>query len=140
MKFSEIIDGLKEGHCATVEQTAESKATFTDKWDTWHFDFEKGDVIKVTNSEIGYDNFYTFTYDGEKFVSTDAVPATEPARWFAFFPSNDVTLVGQTGKWEDIADKYVMTGFTPYGSDVTGEDGLSITMSPLISGVVSVAQ
>lgn len=120
--------------CATVEQPTDSKATFTDNEGVWHFDFEDGDIIKVTNSEIGYNNFYTFTYDGDKFVSADAVPTDKPARWYAYFPSNDVSLVGQSGKWEDIADMYVMTGSTPYGSgDVTGKDGLSITMSPKVA-------
>ena len=119
---------------ATVEQPAESRATFTDNEGTWQFAFTKGDVIKVSNSEIGADKFYTFTYDGEKFVSEDAVPTKTAVRWYAYYPSNEVSLVGQSGKWEDIADMYVMSGSTPYGSgDVTGEDGLDITLEPKVA-------
>ncbi|MCQ2133318.1 MAG: hypothetical protein MJY90_08315 [Bacteroidaceae bacterium] len=119
----------------TVEQTAESCATFTDNEGVWQFSFKEGDVIKVTNKEIiDADKFYTFTYDGEKFVSKDAVPTKTAVRWYAYFPSNEVSLVGQSGKWEDIADKYVMSGSTPYGSgDVTGEDGLDITLEPKVA-------
>ena len=120
---------------ATVEQPAESRATFTDNEGVWQFAFTKGDVIKVTNKEIiGADKFYTFTYDGEKFVSEDAVPTKTAVRWYAYYPSNEVSLVGQSGKWEDIADMYVMSGSTPYGSgDVTGEDGLDITLEPKVA-------
>ncbi len=118
---------------ATVAQPEETKATFSDNEGVWHFDFAEGDIIKVTNSEIGYKDYYTFTYDGEKFVSTDAKPTTQAARWHACFPSNDVSLVGQSGKWADIADLYVMDGYTPSGSEVTGEDGLSITLSPKVA-------
>ena len=118
---------------ATVEQPAESRATFTDNEGVWQFAFTKGDVIKVSNSEIGADKFYTFTYDGEKFVSEDAVPTSKPAKWYAYYPSNEVSLIGQSGKWEDIADMYVMNGSTFENGDVTGEDGLSITLKPKVA-------
>ena len=116
---------------AIVEQPADSKATFTDNEGVWHFDFAEGDKIKVTNKELGYDNYYTFTYDGEKFVSEDAKPASKAVTWYAFSPSNSVSLAGQSGTWEDVANKYIMKGST--STMVTGADGLNITMRPKVA-------
>ena len=90
---------------ATVEQPAESRATFTDNEGVWHFDYAEGDQITVYN-KVG-DNTssdYTFTYNGTDFISTDAEPTLDPARWYAFYPSKEVSLVGQTGKWEELAN------------------------------------
>lgn len=116
---------------ATVAQSEDTKATFTDNEGVWHFDYAEGDQITVYN-KVG-DNTssdYTFTYNGTDFISTDAEPTSEPARWYAFYPSKEVSLVGQTGKWEDLANVYALVGSTPYGSNVTGKDGLDITMDP----------
>ena len=116
---------------ATVAQSEDTKATFTDNEGVWHFDYAEGDQITVYN-KVG-DNTssdYTFTNNGTDFISTDAEPTSEPARWYAFYPSKEVSLVGQTGKWEDLANVYALVGSTPYGSNVTGKDGLDITMDP----------
>lgn len=116
---------------ATVAQAEDTKATFTDNEGVWHFDYAEGDQITVYN-KVG-DNTssdYTFTNNGTDFISTDAEPTSEPARWYAFYPSKEVSLVGQTGKWEDLANMYALVGSTPYGSNVTGKDGLDITMEP----------
>ena len=112
---------------ATVEQPAESRATFTDKEGVWQFAFTKGDNITVSNSETKTD--YTFTNDGKEFKSEDAEPTNKPARWYAFYPSKEMSFVGQTGNWEDLAKIYALVGSTPYSSgDVTGENGLDITL------------
>lgn len=116
---------------ATVAQSEDTKATFTDNEGVWHFDYAEGDQITVYN-KVG-DNTsadYTFTNNGTDFISTDAEPTSDPARWYAFYPSKEVSLVGQTGKWEDLANVYALVGSTPYGSNVTGKDGLDITMDP----------
>lgn len=116
---------------ATVAQAEDTKATFTDNEGVWHFDYAEGDQITVYN-KVG-DNTssdYTFTNNGTDFISTDAEPTSEPARWYAFYPSKEVSFVGQTGKWEDLANMYALVGSTPYGSNVTGKDGLDITMEP----------
>lgn len=113
---------------ATVAQPEDTKATFTDNEGVWHFDFAEGDQIMVTNKKISAE--YTFTYNGTDFISTDAEPTSEPTRWYAYYPSKEMSLVGQTGKWEDLANVYALVGSTPYDMDVTGEKGLTITMSP----------
>ena len=113
---------------ATVAQPEGTKATFTDNEGVWHFDFAEGDQIMVTNNDI--DSYYTFTYNGIDFISTDAEPSSEPARWYAYYPSKEISFEGQTGKWEDLANVYALVGSTPYGMDVTGKDGLAITMEP----------
>ncbi|MCQ2127216.1 MAG: fimbrillin family protein [Bacteroidaceae bacterium] len=116
---------------ATVAQPEDTKATFTDNEGVWHFAFAEGDKIMVYN-KVG-DNAssdYTFTNNGTDFISTDAQPTAEPARWYAYYPSREVSLADQTGKWEDLANVYALFGSTPYGSNVTGKDGLAITMEP----------
>ena len=114
---------------ATVAQPEDTKATFTDNEGVWHFDFAEGDQIMVTNKIISTE--YTFTYNGTDFISTDAEPTSEPTRWYAYYPSKEMSLVGQTGKWEDLAKTYALIGSTfNTTGDVTGEEGLTITMSP----------
>lgn len=116
---------------ATVAQTEDTKATFTDNEGVWHFDYADGDQITVYNKVDDNTSLdYTFTYNGTDFISTDAEPTLDTARWYAFYPSKEVSLVDQTGKWEDLANVYALVGSTPYGSNVTGKDGLDITMNP----------
>ena len=111
---------------ATVEQPAESRASISDDW---HFAFSKYDEIKMTNSEIGYDNFYTFENDGEKFVSEDAKATNAEATWHAYFPSELVPFGSKTGLIYDVCDQYALAGSTT----TTGKGGLAITMSPKVA-------
>ena len=120
---------------ATVEQTAESRATFTDvegEEGVWQFAFETGDNVCVTNMDIT-PNFYTFTNEGTEFKCEDAKAAASDITWSAYFPSNEVSLVGQTGAKADVANKYALAG---QSSATTGEEGLSITMSPKVAILV----
>ena len=115
---------------ATVEQTAETRATISD---AWFFDFATDDVVSVTNSAIG-SAYYTFTNGGTQFTSADAVPTASAATWYAYFPSHTVDLTGQSGSKADVAGKYALAGATTEAT--TGEDGLSITLSPKVAILV----
>ena len=117
---------------ATVEQPAETRATFTDNEGTWQFAFATDDKVSVTNTAI--DTYYTFTNDGTEFVSEEAEPTESDATWYAYFPSNEVSLVGQSGTKADVANKYALAGAT--ASATTGEEGLNITMSPKVAILV----
>ena len=118
---------------ATVEQPAESRATFTDNEGTWQFAFATGDNVSVTNIDMTTD-FYTFTNEGTEFKCEDAKAAEGPVTWYAYFPSNEVSLVGQSGTKADVADKYALAGKT--ASATTGEEGLNITMPPKVAILV----
>ena len=118
---------------ATVEQPTESRATFTDNEGVWQFAFATGDNVSVTNNDITPD-FYTFTNEGTEFKCEDAKAAEGPVAWYAYFPSNEVSLVGQSGTKADVANKYALAGAT--ASATTGEEGLNITMSPKVAILV----
>ena len=120
---------------ATVEQPGDTRATFTDKEGeegTWLFDFTTDDKVSVTNTAIS--NFYTFTNEGTEFKCADAKAAESDITWYAYFPSNAVSLVGQSGTKADVANKYALAGAT--ASATTGKGGLSITMSPKVAILV----
>lgn len=118
---------------ATVEQPAETRATFTDNEGVWQFAFATDDNVSVTNIDMPYD-FYTFTNEGTEFKCEGAKAAEGPVAWFAYFPSNEVSLVGQSGAKADVANKYALAGKT--ASSTTGEEGLNITMSPKVAILV----
>ena len=120
---------------ATVEQTAESRATFTDvegEEGVWQFAFETDDNVSVTNIDMTPD-FYTFTNEGTEFKCEDAKAAESEIAWFAYFPSNNISLVGQSGTKADVANKYALAG---QSSATTGEEGLNIIMSPKVAILV----
>ena len=117
---------------ATVEQPAESRATFTDNEGVWQFAFDNGDKVSVTNNDMTPD-FYTFTNEGTEFKCEEAKAAEGPVTWHAYFPSNEVSLVGQSGAKEDVANLYALAGKS---SATTGEEGLNITMSPKVAILV----
>ena len=117
---------------ATVEQPAESRATFTDNEGVWQFAFATDDQVSVTNTAIS--DFYTFTNNGTEFASEEAKTTETDATWYAYFPSNEVSLVGQSGTKADVANKYALAGAT--ASATTGKGGLSITMSPKVAILV----
>lgn len=108
---------------ANVEDT-DTRATITDTEGKWKFAFATNDVVKVGNNKV--ESYYTFTYDGNLFTSTDAKQTTEAANWCAFFPSEKIDLTNQSGKFADVANKYALAGATE--SATTGSDGLTVTM------------
>ena len=116
---------------ATVEQTAASRATISD---AWLFDFATNDEVSVTNTEVTAGTYYTFTNEGTQFRSADAELTSEPATWYAYFPSDEISLVGQSGSKADVAGKYALAGATTEAT--TGEGGLSITLSPQVAILV----
>ena len=121
---------------ATVEQPGDTRATFTDSEEVagaWDFAFATGDHVSVNNIDIVPD-FYTFTNEGTEFKCADAKAAESDITWYAYFPSNEVSLVGQSGTKADVANKYALAGAT--ASATTGEEGLKITMSPKVAILV----
>lgn len=96
----------------------------TDTEGKWKFAFATNDVVKVGNDKV--ESYYTFTYDGNLFTSTDAKQTTEAANWCAFFPSEKIDLKNQSGEFADVANKYALAGAT--ATPTTGSDGLTVTM------------
>lgn len=114
---------------ATVEQPA-SRATMTGPNDgSYKFSFTDPDKLYVTNSEVS--NYYTFTKNGETFISTNAKPTNAVADWYAYFPGNTVNLAGQTGDLAGVANYYACAGKT--ASATTGADGLTIALKPQVA-------
>lgn len=108
---------------ANVEDT-DTRATITDNEGKWKFAFATNDVVKVGNDKV--DGYYTFTYDGNLFTSTDAKQTTEAANWCAYFPGESISLANQSGDFADVANKYALAGAT--ASATTGSEGLTVTM------------
>lgn len=108
---------------ANVEDT-DTRATITDTEGKWKFAFAKGDMVKVGNDKV--ESYYTFTYDGNLFTSTDAKQTTEAATWCAFFPREEIDLRNQSGDFADVAKNYALAGAT--ATPTTGSDGLTVTM------------
>lgn len=108
---------------ANVEDT-DTRATITDNEGKWKFAFAKNDMVKVGNDKV--DGYYTFTYDGNLFTSTDAKQTAEAANWCAYFPGETIDLRNQSGNFADVANKYALAGAT--ASATTGSDGLTVTM------------
>ena len=108
---------------ANVEDT-DTRATLTDNEGKWTFAFAKDDKVKVGNDQV--EGYYTFTYDGNLFTSTDAKQTTEAANWCAYFPGETIDLRNQSGEFADVANKYALAGAT--ASATTGSDGLTVTM------------
>lgn len=108
---------------ANVEDT-DTRATITDNEGKWKFAFATKDVVKVGNDKV--ESYYTFTYDGNLFTSTDAKQTTEAANWYAYFPGETIDLRNQSGEFADVANKYALAGAT--ASATTGSDGLTVTM------------
>lgn len=127
-----VINNTQKGMVlrATVEQPTETRATINGSEATWKFAFANGDNVSVTNS-VAAGTYYTFTNDGTTFNSEDAQTTESAATWYAYFPSNEVSLVNQSGTMTDVANKYALAGKT--ASATTGKDGLSITMSPKVA-------
>ena len=111
---------------ATVEQPADTRATIDNSADTWNFAFAEGDNISVTNSKrLQEGPCYTFTKKGASFYS-EARPTSGGVMWYAYFPSDEIDLTGQSGTMQGIANLYALAGKTD--SPTNGRDGLHINM------------
>lgn len=113
---------------ASVENLS-SRATMTDESGTWKFAFAVNDQVIVSNNKIS--NYYTFTNNGSQFTCAQAEATTEAAKWYAYFPGNEVDLTNQTGNFADVANKFAVAGET--AETTTGEKGLSITLKPKVA-------
>ena len=108
---------------ANVEDT-DTRATLTDNEGKWKFAFATDDKVKVGNDQV--EGYYTFTNDGTKFASADALQTTKAATWCAYFPGETIELANQSGTFADVANKYALAGAT--ATATTGSDGLTVTM------------
>lgn len=114
---------------ATVEQPV-SRATMTEETDgTYQFSFTDNDKISVGNTPTS--DYYIFTKSGEKFSCATAKPAGSDVDWYAYFPSNTVSLAGQNGELDGVAKYYACAGKT--ASATTGADGLNIRLTPQVA-------
>lgn len=113
---------------ANVEDT-DTRATLTDNEGKWKFAFATKDVVKVSNDQV--ESYYTFTNDGTEFASTDAQQTTEAANWYAYFPSETISLENQSGDFADVANRYALAGAT--ASATTGSEGLEVTMKAKVA-------
>ncbi len=113
---------------ASVEDVS-TRAMMTDNDGSWKFAFTTNDVVKVSNDQIA--SYYTFANGGDQFASSDAMTTAQTADWYAYFPGNEVDLTGQTGAFDDVADKYAVAGKTAEAT--TGADGLTIALSAKVA-------
>ncbi|MDO4949972.1 MAG: hypothetical protein Q4E55_07400 [Bacteroidales bacterium] len=114
---------------ATVEQPAEARATIDNRGETWQFAFTLSDKVRVTNTTLISD-YYTFTNKGKDFECEDAKPTSSAADWYAYFPWEEINLIGQSGTLDNVAKLYALAGSQ---SNTVGEKGLSITMQPQVA-------
>lgn len=109
-----------------------TRASFTgDENGNWEFNFVVGDVVKTINDEAN--TLYTFTKDSENFKSKDAKKTSGAATWHAYFPSEEVSLTGQAGTKEAVANNYVLVGTT---TAEAGATSLKFTMNSKVSILV----
>lgn len=113
---------------ANVEDT-NTRATITDNEGKWKFAFADNDKVKVGNDQVN--GYYTFTNNGTEFASTDAQQTTEAANWYAYFPSETISLENQSGDFADVANRYALAGAT--ASATTGSEGLEVTMKAKVA-------
>lgn len=95
----------------------------------WSFAFTTNDVVKVNNDAVN--TYYTFTNNGTNFTSSDAKTTSTPAKWYAYFPGNEVSLAGQNGDSTNVANYYALSGST--SATTTGIEGLNIHMTPQVA-------
>lgn len=115
---------------AAVDQPAETRASINNSGSTWRFSFTNGDGLKVNNTE--HAAFYDFsTTDGAEFSCDNAFTTTDPATWYAYYPSESISLLNQTGNIADVASRYALAGATTTATN--GADGLAISMKPQVA-------
>lgn len=113
---------------ATVAETRASM-TMGGVDGNWSFAFTANDKINVNNDAVN--NYYTFTNNGTNFTSSDAKTTSTPAKWYAYFPGNEVSLANQTGDFSNVANYYALSGST--STTTTGAEGLSINLTPQVA-------
>ena len=113
---------------ASVENLS-TRASMTDESGIWKFAFENNDQVSVSNTKIN--DIYTFQKTGEQFTCANAMATNEAAEWYAYFPSNNVDLTGQTGTLNGVANYLTAAGKTTQAT--TGKDGLAITLSAKVA-------
>lgn len=117
---------------ATVNQATATRATLSDG-DTWTFAFSQGDRVFVQNEDNPYKQ-YIFTKGDGDFTCPSAEKTKTPVDWYAYFPQVFLYFNQQSGKKEDVANLYALSGTT--ASPTTGEKGLSIAMAPQVAILV----
>lgn len=110
---------------ANVEET---KAIIEKDGSVWHFNWEAGDVVRVTSPS---GKSYDFTYDGTSFKCETAVP--EAGTWTAVYPANfktdGIDLKNQDGTIRSaMSNFYMECDFSSSGSST-----LSCTMNPQLA-------
>lgn len=120
---------------ATVEQPATRGKIITNST-RWDFSFwNDSEIIKVNNNLIN--DYYTFTGGANTpFKSSDAKITKSPATWYAYYPSDEITLVNQNGSSNptdrpNIGMLYALAGTTT--ESTTGAEGLNITLKPQVA-------
>lgn len=109
---------------STSVENLSTRASMTDESGIWKFAFENNDQVSVSNTKIN--DIYTFQKTGEQFTCANAMATNEAAEWYAYFPSNNVDLTGQTGTLNGVANYLTAAGKTTQAT--TGENGLAITL------------
>lgn len=106
---------------ATVNET---KATMSD---AWKFAFSTGDKISLTNNQVTAGTYYELTRGSDgNFTGTVTAPSAA-ATWYAYYPSNNVSLSGQTGTQTGTAAYCALAG--KQENVAAGSKNLNITLS-----------
>ena len=135
--LSETLQGGMELR-ATVEQPEATRGSIGINGTKWSFSWNNNENILVTNDAI--DDYYTFT--GGKattFKSTDAKTTKSPATWYAYYPSDEISLVNQNGSSistdrPNIGMLYALAGKTT--EPTTGAAGLNVTLKPQVAFLI----
>ena len=102
----------------------ETKATMSD---AWKFAFSTGDKISLTNNQVTAGTYYELTRGSDgNFTGTVTAPSAA-ATWYAYYPSNIVSLSGQTGTQTGTAAYCALAG--KQENVAAGSKNLNITLS-----------
>lgn len=102
----------------------ETKATMSD---AWKFAFSTGDKISLTNNQVTAGTYYELTRGSDgNFTGTVTAPSAV-ATWYAYYPSNNVSLSGQTGTQTGTAAYCALAG--KQENVAAGSKNLNITLS-----------
>lgn len=100
----------------------ETKATMSD---AWKFAFSTGDKISLTNNQVT--TYYELTRGSDgNFTGTVTAPSAA-ATWYAYYPSNNISLSGQTGTQTGTAAYCALAG--KQENVAAGSKNLNITLS-----------
>lgn len=102
----------------------ETKATMSD---AWKFAFSTGDKISLTNNQVTAGTYYELTRGSDgNFTGTVTAPSAA-ATWYAYYPSNNVSLSGQTGTQTGTAAYCALAG--KQENVAAGSKNLNISLS-----------